>query len=59
MAIVDAFDALTSTQGSASGMSPYAACQQLRFGMPGQFNDDLLRIFIDVLGGWPSLRIAS
>jgi HD-GYP domain-containing protein (c-di-GMP phosphodiesterase class II) len=59
VAIVDAFDALTSNQGTTVGMSPYAACQQLRFGMPGQFNDELLRIFIDVLGGWPSLRIAS
>ena len=59
VAIADAFDLLTSTHGSQPGMSPYAACQQLRFGMPGQFNDELLRIFIDVLGGWPSLRIAS
>lgn len=59
VAIVDAFDLLTATQGNSVGMSPYAACQQLRFGMPGQFNDELLRIFIDVLGGWPSLRIAS
>ncbi len=59
VAIVDNFDALTSVRGDAAAMSPYEALQHLRFAMPGQFNDDLLRIFIELLGGWPGLRAAA
>ncbi len=59
VAIVDNFDALTSVRGDAAAMSPYEAPQHLRFAMPGQFNDDLLRIFIELLGGWPGLRAAA
>ena len=52
VAIADAFDALTSMHGNQPGMSPYAACQQLRFGMPGQFNDESFKVVDNLLDPW-------
>jgi putative nucleotidyltransferase with HDIG domain len=52
VAIVDAFDALTSKRPYKSAVSPYDALHLMRVAMRGQFNDELLREFIKLLGGW-------
>ena len=55
VAIVDAFDALTSKRSYKPAVSAFDALHLLRVGMRGQYNDDLLREFIKLLGGWNSL----
>jgi putative nucleotidyltransferase with HDIG domain len=52
VAIVDAFDALTSRRPYKSAVSAFDALHLMRVAMRGQFNDELLREFIKLLGGW-------
>jgi putative nucleotidyltransferase with HDIG domain len=56
VAIVDAFDALTSTRSYKATATPFEALRTMRFDMAGQFNDELLQEFIGLLGGWQELR---
>lgn len=56
VAIVDAFDALTSNRSYKSASTPFEALRTMRFDMAGQFNDELLQEFIGLLGGWNDLR---
>jgi putative nucleotidyltransferase with HDIG domain len=56
VAIADAFDALTSERSYKSASTPFEALCTMRFRMAGQFNDELLREFISLLGGWNRLR---
>jgi HD-GYP domain-containing protein (c-di-GMP phosphodiesterase class II) len=56
VAIVDAFDALTSRQPYRSAVSTFDALHLMRVAMRGQFNDELLREFIKLLGGWNALN---
>lgn len=55
VAIVDAFDALTSRRPYRAAVSPFEALRIMRVAMAGQFNDDLLREFITLLGGFNGL----
>ena len=55
VAIVDAFDALTSRRPYKSAVSTFDALRLMRVAMRGQFNDELLREFIRLLGGWNAL----
>ena len=52
VAIVDAFDALTSRRPYKTALTAFDALRLMRVAMRGQFNDDLLREFIRLLGGW-------
>jgi putative nucleotidyltransferase with HDIG domain len=52
VAIVDAFDALTCRRPYKSAVSAFEALHLMRVAMRGQFNDELLREFIKLLGGW-------
>jgi putative nucleotidyltransferase with HDIG domain len=52
VAIVDAFDALTSRRPYKTAVTPFEALHLMRVAMRGQFNDELLREFIKLLGGW-------
>lgn len=56
VAIVDAFDALTSTRSYKAAATPFEALRTMRFQMRGQFNDGLLLEFIGLLGDWQELR---
>jgi putative nucleotidyltransferase with HDIG domain len=56
VAIVDAFDALTSARSYKKASTPFDALHTMRFQMAGQFNDELLQEFICLLGGWDELR---
>jgi len=56
VAIVDAFDALTSDRSYRTASTPFEALRTMRFEMAGQFNDELLQEFIGLLGGWKKLR---
>jgi response regulator RpfG family c-di-GMP phosphodiesterase len=56
VAIADAFDALTTLRPFKPASSAFDALQMMRIGMRGQFNDELLCEFVDVLGGWKALR---
>lgn len=56
VAIVDAFDALTSARSYKATATPFEALRIMRFDMAGQFNDELLLEFIGLLGGWQELR---
>lgn len=56
VAIVDAFDALTSARSYKAAMTPFEALRVMRFEMAGKFNDQLLQEFIGLLGGWRELR---
>ena len=56
VAIVDAFDALTSARTYKPTATPFEALRIMRFDMAGQFNDELLQEFIGLLGGWQELR---
>ena len=56
VAIVDAFDALTSDRSYKKASTPFDALRTMRFEMAGQFNDELLQEFIGLLGGWKELR---
>lgn len=56
VAIVDAFDALTSARSYRATATPFEALRIMRFDMAGQFNDELLQEFIGLLGGWHELR---
>ena len=55
VAIVDAFDALTSRRPYKAPVTAFEALHLMRVAMRGQFNDELLRGFIKLLGGWNAL----
>jgi len=55
VAIVDAFDALTTRRPFRRALSAFDALQLMRLGMEGQFSDELVCGFADVLGGWKAL----
>lgn len=55
VAIVDAFDALTTARPYKPALSPFDALKMMRLGMRGQFNDEILCAFVDLLGGWKAL----
>jgi putative nucleotidyltransferase with HDIG domain len=59
VAIVDAFDALTCRRPYKTAVSAFEALHLMRVAMRGQFNDELLREFIKLLGGWSALGGAS
>jgi putative nucleotidyltransferase with HDIG domain len=50
VAIADAFDALTSARPYKAASSPFEALRIMRFEMAGQFDDQLLREFILLIG---------
>jgi putative nucleotidyltransferase with HDIG domain len=52
VAIVDAFDALTCRRPYKAAVTAFEALHLMRVAMRGQFNDELLREFIKLLGGW-------
>lgn len=54
--IADVFDDLTSDRPDRPPLSPFEACQQMRFGPAGPFNDELMKTFVRMLGGWSALR---
>ncbi len=56
VAIADAFDAITSKRAYKEAATPFEALRTMRFEMRGQFHDELLREFIELLGGWRGLR---
>ena len=56
VAIVDAFDAITSARSYKPASTPFEALRTMRFDMAGQFNDEILQEFIGLLGGWQELR---
>ena len=56
VAIVDAFDAITSERSYKIASTPFEALRIMRFEMAGQFNDELLTEFIGLLGGWKKIR---
>ncbi len=53
--IVDAFDALTSRRPYRSPVTAFDALHVMRVAMRGQFNDEILREFIKLLGGFNAL----
>jgi putative nucleotidyltransferase with HDIG domain len=55
VSIVDAFDALTTRRSYKPALSPFDALKLMRLGMKGQFNDEFLCEFVDLLGGWKAL----
>jgi len=59
VAIVDAYDALTSARSYKGAMSSYGALWTMRFQMRGQFDARLLSAFVGVLGGWEKLKKAD
>jgi len=59
VAIVDAFDALTSKRPYRNAVSPFEALRIMRVSMRGQFNEELLREFITLLGGFNALAAGA
>lgn len=59
VAIVDAYDALTSARSYKPAGSSYSALWTMRFRMKGQFNARILASLADLLGGWKELRRAD
>jgi putative nucleotidyltransferase with HDIG domain len=55
VAIVDAFDALTTRRVYKIPVSAFDALHLMRVAMRGQFNDEMMRDFIKLLGGWNAL----
>ena len=56
VSIVDAFDALTTRRVYKTPVSPFDALHLMRVAMRGQFNDEMMRDFIKLLGGWNVLN---
>lgn len=56
VALVDAYDALTSRRSYKPAISAFEALRVMSVTMRGQFNEELLREFIKVLGGWSTLN---
>ena len=54
VAIVDAFDALTTRRPYRMAVSAFDALHVMRVAMRGQFSDEMLREFIKLLGGFNS-----
>jgi putative nucleotidyltransferase with HDIG domain len=52
VAVVDAFDALTTRRPYRAPVSAFDALHIMRVAMRGQFSDDILREFIKLLGGF-------
>jgi HD-GYP domain-containing protein (c-di-GMP phosphodiesterase class II) len=50
--IVDVFDALTTRRPYRAAVSAFDALHMMRVAMRGQFNDEILREFINLLGGF-------
>jgi putative nucleotidyltransferase with HDIG domain len=53
--IVDAFDALTTRRPYRAAVSAFDALHVMRVAMRGQFNDEILREFIRLLGGFNAM----
>lgn len=58
VSIVDAFDALTTRRVYRTPVSAFDALRVLRVATRGQYNDEMLRDFIKLLGGWDALKEA-
>ena len=59
VAITDTFTDLTTagTEPEApKPLTPFEALQRMRFEQVGQFNDELLKTFVRILGGWDVVR---
>ncbi len=59
VAIVDAYDALTSARAYKPAGSSYSALWTMRFGMRGQFDVRVLEALVGLMGGWKALRRAD
>ncbi len=55
VAIVDAFDALTTKRPYRAAVSAFDALHLMRVAMRGQFSDEILREFITLLGGFTAM----
>ncbi len=59
VAIVDAFDALTTKRPYRNAVTAFDALHIMRVAMRGQFSDEMLREFIKLLGGFGAMYAAS
>jgi putative nucleotidyltransferase with HDIG domain len=55
VAVVDAFDALTTRRPYRAAVTAFDALHLMRVAMRGQFNDEILREFIRLLGGFNAM----
>jgi HD-GYP domain-containing protein (c-di-GMP phosphodiesterase class II) len=58
VAIADTYDTLTTVRPGQVALTAFQACQEMRFARLGQFNSELTGEFIELLGGWTSIRVA-